>query len=73
MRTKVFNEHFKGYPMFSVWEVDDNDQKVGSYPLFSMGSKKAIALLKHIDDFMHFAEKAKEHSRVDINEKKYEK
>lgn len=59
MNTKVFFEKFKGYPMFAVWEVDDNGSKVGQYPLFSMGTKKALALAEHLEDFKIFIEEAK--------------
>lgn len=58
MKTKVFLEKFKGYPVFAVWQVDDSDQKLGSYPLFSLGTNKAVALLNHIDDFTAFAKEA---------------
>lgn len=60
MKTKVFFEKFKGYPMFAVWEVDDSDNKIGTYPLFSLGSKKAIALSNHLEDFKVFAEEARQ-------------
>lgn len=68
MQTKVFLEKFKGYPTFSVWEVDNSGQKVGSYPLFSLGTKKAIALSKHLEDFKTFAKEAEfEESRKNGN------
>lgn len=56
MKTKVFEESFKGFPMFSIWEVDDKDEKVGKYPLISMGSKKAVVLFGHLNNFVKFAE-----------------
>lgn len=55
MKTKVFLDEFKGNKLFSVWEVDENDNKVGQYPLVSMGGRKAIALLSHLEDFKDFA------------------
>lgn len=58
MKTKAFLEKFKGYPVFSVWQVDENDQKLGQYPLFSLGTSKAAALLNHIEDFTNFAKEA---------------
>lgn len=55
MKTKAFFEEFKGHPMFAVWEVDDNGNKVGTYPLFSLGDKKALALAEHLESFKEFA------------------
>lgn len=54
MKTKVFFDIFKGYKLFTVWEVDDEEQKVGQYPLFSLGSKKAIALANHLEEFKDY-------------------
>ena len=59
MKTKVFLDEFKGNKMFAVWEVDDQGNKVGGYPLFSLGGKKAIALMNHLEDFKDFANSAK--------------
>jgi hypothetical protein len=59
MKTKVFFEEFKGNKMFAVWEVDDQGNKVGQYPLFSLGSRKAIALSTHLEDFKDFANSAR--------------
>lgn len=55
MKTKHFLDEFKGNKVFAVWEVDDQGNKVGDYPLFSMGGKKAIALMNHLEDFKDFA------------------
>lgn len=62
MKTKVFIDMFKGNRVFAVWEVDDQENKVGDYPLFSLGSKKAIALHSHLEEFKIYAEK----SRADL-------
>jgi len=59
MKTKVFFDEFKGNKMFAVWEVDDQGNKVGDYPLFSLGQKKAIALSNHLEDFKDFANSAR--------------
>ena len=59
MKTKVFFEEFKGNKMFAIWEVDDQGNKVGDYPLFSLGSRKAIALSNHLEDFKDFANSAR--------------
>lgn len=54
MKTKVFLDEFKGHKLFAVWEVDDNGNKVGQYPLFSLGAKKAIALATHLEEFKDY-------------------
>lgn len=54
MKTKVFFDTFKGHKLFAVWEVDDMDNKVGQYPLFSLGAKKAVALSKHLEEFKDY-------------------
>lgn len=54
MKTKVFLDEFKGHKLFAVWEVDDNGDKVGQYPLFSLGAKKAIALATHLEEFKDY-------------------
>lgn len=54
IKTKVFFETFKGNKMFSVWEVDDNGNKVGDYPIMSMGSKKASVVHKHVKELESF-------------------
>jgi hypothetical protein len=54
MKTKHFLDEFKGNKVFAVWEVDDQGNKVGDYPLFSMGGKKAIALMNHLEDFKDY-------------------
>lgn len=54
MKTKVFFDEFKGYKMFAVWEIDSQGNKVGQYPLFSLGSKKAIALSNHLEEFKDY-------------------
>lgn len=54
MKTKVFFDIFKGYKLFAVWEIDDSGQRVGQYPLFSLGSKKAMALANHLEEFKDY-------------------
>lgn len=54
MKTKVFFESFKGGPIFSIWEINDKDQKIGKYPLISIGLKKAALLVKHVKDLESF-------------------
>lgn len=45
MKTKVFTSEYKGHPIVQVFEVDDQGNKQGKYPVVSMGLKKAKALL----------------------------
>jgi len=45
MKTKVFTSEYKGHPIVQVFEVDDQGNKQGKYPVVSMGVKKAKALL----------------------------
>lgn len=59
MRTRVFIDEFKGNKIFSIWEVDASESKVGQYPLFSVGAKKAIALMMHLEEFKQYAEISK--------------
>lgn len=57
LNTKVFIEKFKGHDTFSVWPVDASGDKVGQYPLFSVGGRKAAAVLRHLEEFKTFGEK----------------
>lgn len=54
MKTKVFFDLFKGHRLFAVWEVDEDGQKIGQYPLFSLGSKKGLALANHLEEFKDY-------------------
>lgn len=56
--TKVFTDVFKGHPVVAVWNVDEAGNKVGKYPVASMGIKKSIAFLEHQEAIMGFV---KEH------------
>ena len=59
MKTKVFFDLFKGHRMFAIWEVDENENKVGQYPLFSLGTKKANALAFHLEEFKDYVDACK--------------
>jgi hypothetical protein len=65
MKTKVFLDEFKGNKVFAVWEVDDQGKKVGDYPLFSLGARKALALANHLEDFKDYVDT----SRVELERK----
>jgi hypothetical protein len=57
LSTKVFVEKFKGYDTMSVWAIDEAGNKVGNYPLFSVGTRKAAALARHLEEVKQFAAK----------------
>ncbi len=59
MKTRVFFDEFKGNKLFAVWEVDDQGNKVGDYPIVSFGGKKAISLCNHLEDLKDFANTSK--------------
>lgn len=70
MLTKVFQETFKGHKMFAVWKVDKDGEKVGSYPLISVGYKKAAALAAHAEELTKFVEDNKTSTTSELNTSK---
>ena len=44
-KTKVFKDEYKGNPVYGIWNVDEEGEKEGSYPIASMGKKKLEAVL----------------------------
>ena len=56
MLTKVFIEKFKDFPMLSIYEVDTFDKKRWDKPLFSLGRKKIMLVIKHIKELKEFVE-----------------
>ena len=65
MKTKAFLDDFKGHKLFAVWEVDEQGNKLGDFPLVSFGGKKAVALANHLEDFKDYANT----SRVELERK----
>ena len=70
MRTKVFENTFNGKPMFSVFEVNEDGEKVGKFntntgermeakPVVNMGIKKADLALKHSKELADFIDQHK--------------
>jgi hypothetical protein len=57
-KTKVFKDTFKGSDCFAIWPVDENDAKVGNYPIISFGLKKAISIIKHLEELDQFVKSA---------------
>lgn len=52
--TKVFIDEFKNSKVFGVWHVDAEGNKIGQYPIVSMGAKKLNALLLHSEEIQEF-------------------
>jgi hypothetical protein len=49
-RTKVIENEFKGKPMFSIYEVDEDDKPIEDVPLFICGMVKAKLIKKHLEE-----------------------
>jgi hypothetical protein len=54
MKTKIFLDNFKGHKMFAVWEVNDQGEKQGEFPIVSFGGKKATAVANHIEELKDY-------------------
>ena len=54
-KTKVFMDIFKGYEVFAIWSVNENDEKIGEYPVMSFGKLKARAILNHLQEIQEYA------------------
>ena len=54
METKLFDGKHEGTK--SIWKVDDDGEKVGEYPIVSMGKKKFKVILEHADELKEFVE-----------------
>ena len=54
METKLFDGKHEGTK--SIWKVDEDGEKVGTYPIVSMGKKKIKAILEHADEMKEFVE-----------------
>ena len=70
MQTKVFENTFNGKPMFSIFEVNEDGEKIGKFnsntgermeakPVVNMGIKKADLSLKHSKELAIFIEENK--------------
>lgn len=57
VKTKVFIEKFGKGTVFSIWEVDENGEKVSKFPRVSMGKAKLKDLLNHWEEVLKFIEK----------------
>lgn len=54
--TAAFVEKYKGNKTFGIWNVDEDGDKTGDYPLIAFGIKKAEAILEHIDELEEYVE-----------------
>lgn len=60
VKTKAFNDEYKGSPILAIKNVDeDGEPQEGSYPVVSFGLKKAKAILEHVEDIKKFVEENK--------------
>lgn len=52
MKTKVTEGKHKG--TISIWEVDEDGDNKGEYPILSMGKRKFKAILDNIEEIKQF-------------------
>lgn len=52
MSTAVFFSTFNKKPILEIWKLDENGQKVGTYPIISFGLVKANAIVEHMDTIL---------------------
>lgn len=57
-KTAVFIDKYKGKKTFGIWNVDNDGDKVGDYPVVAFGLTKAKALLAHIDELEEYVDAA---------------
>jgi hypothetical protein len=69
-KTKAFRDEFKGHKTFAVWEVDNNGEKVGKYPVISVGFRKAEALAGHVEELGQFVAEGKDGATTKFNTSK---
>jgi hypothetical protein len=54
MEYKLFIEEFKGNPIFAIWKIDKEGNKVNPSPMISFGKNKAKELLKYYEELKQF-------------------
>lgn len=54
MKTKAFVEKFGKGVVFAVWEVDEDGNKKGEYPIVSLGRKKLSVLKEYQEEIEKF-------------------
>lgn len=65
MLTEAAEQEFKGNKVFAIYEVDPSGNRIKStkdgkaYPVVSFGSRKARAILNHLNEIRDYVEKFK--------------
>lgn len=59
MNTKVFFDKYGKSDTIAIWNVDEDGNKVGEYPIISFGKKKAKAIAEHLGEVLGFAKEEK--------------
>lgn len=54
MQTKVFDGKYDGTK--AIWKIDEDGEKVGEYPIISIGKKKLKAIMDHAEELKEFVE-----------------
>lgn len=62
-KTAVFIDKYKGKATFSIWNVDDDGDKVGDYPVIAFGLTKAKALIEHLEALEEYVDNEGEASK----------
>ena len=55
-KTKVILQKYNKKDLFSVWNVDEENNVIGEFPAVSFGIKKAELILKHLDELKLYVE-----------------
>lgn len=53
-KLEAFSDEFKGSPMFQIWEVTSEGEKIGDRPKLSIGEKKLKLIVEHLEDVKAF-------------------
>lgn len=56
MKTKIVRKEFKGRPLLSIVQTQDNGKPLDAFPIMSFGIKKAEYIVKHLDEIKAFIE-----------------
>jgi len=52
MSSAIFFGTFNKKLILEIWKVDENGEKVGTYPIISFGLVKANAIVEHMDEIL---------------------
>lgn len=56
VKTEVQVELYKGSPVFSIHQVNDKGERGQFSQLIGFGKKKALAIVRHIEEIKKFSE-----------------